>query len=146
MGTQERSFTLHNCKVKDAEQPRKQRRSAVYRITSSAVYRIVSSGGDPGITTDFSQEMAALCCSSQTGPLEAGFPRAEPPPDPPPMLWGVLLPKPLGYVGGVNFHVRKIPWRREWLPTPVFLPGESHGQRSPVGYSPWRCKESHMNE
>ena len=32
--------------------------------------------------------------------------------------------------------VRKIPWRREWQPTPVFLPGESHGQRSLVGYSP----------
>ena len=32
--------------------------------------------------------------------------------------------------------VRKIPWRRKWLPTPVFLPGESHGQRSLVGYSP----------
>ena len=30
----------------------------------------------------------------------------------------------------------KIPWRREWLPTPVFLPGESHGQRSLVGYDP----------
>ena len=28
------------------------------------------------------------------------------------------------------------PWRREWLSTPVFLPGEFHGQRSPVGYSP----------
>ena len=32
--------------------------------------------------------------------------------------------------------VRKIPWRRAWQPTPVFLPGESHGQRSLVGYSP----------
>ena len=32
--------------------------------------------------------------------------------------------------------VRKIPWRRKWQPTPVFLPGESHGQRSPAGYSP----------
>ena len=32
--------------------------------------------------------------------------------------------------------VGKIPWRREWLPTPVFLPGEFHGQRSLVGYSP----------
>ena len=31
----------------------------------------------------------------------------------------------------------KIPWRRAWHPTPVFLPGESHGQRSLVGYSPW---------
>ena len=31
----------------------------------------------------------------------------------------------------------KIPWRRKWQPTPVFLPGESHGQRSLVGYSSW---------
>ena len=30
----------------------------------------------------------------------------------------------------------KIPWRRKWLPIPVFLPGKSHGQRSLVGYSP----------
>ena len=35
----------------------------------------------------------------------------------------------------------RFPWRRAWQPTPVFLPGESHGQRSLVGYSPWRCKE-----
>ena len=34
-----------------------------------------------------------------------------------------------------NPWVRKIPWRKEWLPTPVFMPGESHGQRSLVGYS-----------
>ena len=33
--------------------------------------------------------------------------------------------------------VRKIPWRRKWQPTPLFLPGEFHGQRSLVGYSPW---------
>ena len=38
--------------------------------------------------------------------------------------------------------VRKIPWRRKWQPTPVFLPGESHGQRSLVGYSPRGRKES----
>ena len=31
----------------------------------------------------------------------------------------------------------KIPWRRAWQPTPVFLPGKSHGQRSLAGYSPW---------
>ena len=36
----------------------------------------------------------------------------------------------------------KILWRREWLPTPVFLPGEFHGQRSLVGSSPWGCKQS----
>ena len=37
--------------------------------------------------------------------------------------------------------VGKISWRRELLPTSVFLPGESHGQRSLAGYSPWGCKE-----
>ena len=41
----------------------------------------------------------------------------------------------------LNPWVRKIPQRRERLPTPVFWPGESHGQRSLVGYSPWGCKE-----
>ena len=35
----------------------------------------------------------------------------------------------------------KIPWGRERLPTPVFSPGEFHGQRRLVGYSPWGCKE-----
>ena len=34
------------------------------------------------------------------------------------------------------------PWGREWLPAALFLPGESHGQRSLVGYSPWGRKES----
>ena len=38
--------------------------------------------------------------------------------------------------------VRKIPWRREWQPTPVFLPGKSHGQRSLVSCSPQGNKES----
>ena len=37
---------------------------------------------------------------------------------------------------GFNPWVRKIPWRRIRQPTLVFLPGKSHGQRSPVGYSP----------
>ena len=36
-----------------------------------------------------------------------------------------------------NPWVRKIPWRRKWPPTPVFLPGKSHGQRSLAGCSPW---------
>ena len=40
--------------------------------------------------------------------------------------------------------VGKIPWRRKWQPTPVLLPGKSHGQRSLVGYSPWGRKESDM--
>ena len=38
-------------------------------------------------------------------------------------------------------RVEKILWRREWLPTSVFLPGEFHGQRSLAGYSPWGHKE-----
>ena len=37
--------------------------------------------------------------------------------------------------------VEKIPWRRKWQPTPVCLSGESHGQRSLAGYSPWGRKE-----
>ena len=42
--------------------------------------------------------------------------------------------------------VRKIPWRRKWQPTSVFLPGKSHGQRSLVGCSPRGCEELDMTE
>ena len=42
--------------------------------------------------------------------------------------------------------IGKIPWRKEWQPTPVFLPGESHGQKSLVGYSSWSCKELDTTE
>ena len=42
--------------------------------------------------------------------------------------------------------VEKIPWRRKWQPTSVFLPGESQGQRSLVGCSPWGHKESDTTE
>ena len=45
----------------------------------------------------------------------------------------------LGSIPGLG----RFPWRREWLPTPVFLPGESHGQRSLVGFSPWGCRVRH---
>ena len=47
---------------------------------------------------------------------------------------------------GFDSWVGKIRWRREWLPTPVFLPGKSHGQRSLVGYSLWGRKESDTTE
>ena len=47
---------------------------------------------------------------------------------------------------GVDPWVRKIPWRRKWQPTPVLLPGEFHGLRSLVGYSPWGRKESDMTD
>ena len=53
-----------------------------------------------------------------------------------------------GNTGDVGYEpwVGKIPWRREWLPTPVFLPGGFPGERSLVGYSPWNCKELDTTE
>ena len=39
-----------------------------------------------------------------------------------------------------------ISWRRKWQPTPAFLLGEFHGQRSLLGYSPWGCRESDTTE
>ena len=47
---------------------------------------------------------------------------------------------------GSNPWVRKIPWGRKWQSTPVFLPGEFHGQRSLMGYSSWGHKESDTAE
>ena len=47
---------------------------------------------------------------------------------------------------GFNPWVGKILWRKKYLSTLVFLPGEFHGQRSPVGYSPWGCKVSDTTE
>ena len=47
---------------------------------------------------------------------------------------------------GFSPWVGKIPWRRAWQPTPVFLPGESHEQRTLAGFSPWVCKESDTSE
>ena len=51
---------------------------------------------------------------------------------------------------GFNPWVEKIPWRREWRrqwqPTPVLLPGKSHGRRRLVGYSPWGLEESDTTE
>ena len=47
---------------------------------------------------------------------------------------------------GFDPWVRKIPWRRKWQPTPVFLPGKSPGQKSLEGYSLWGPKESDTPE
>ena len=44
---------------------------------------------------------------------------------------------------GFDLSVGTIPWRRAWQPTLVSLPGESHGQRSLEGYSPWGCRVRH---
>ena len=42
-----------------------------------------------------------------------------------------------------DLWVSKSPWRRKWQPTPIFLPGESQGQRSLAGYSPWNRRVGH---
>jgi len=57
-------------------------------------------------------------------------------------------PKESAYNAGAGFDpwVRKISWRRKWQSTPVFSPGESHGQRSLVGYSPWGHKKSNATK
>ena len=75
------------------------------------------------------------------------------------MMNSMLLNKRLGFPGGSDSKqsafnagdltdpwVGRIPWRKEWLPTPVFWPGEFHGQKSLAGYSPWGCKESEATE
>ena len=72
-------------------------------------------------------------------PLSMGFPG------------GSVIKNPPANAGdagryGFGSWVGKFPWRKEWLPTSIFLPGESHGQRSLAGYNPWDCKESDTNE
>ena len=47
---------------------------------------------------------------------------------------------------GVQSQGQEDPWSKKWQPTPVFLPGESHKQRSLGGYSPWGRKESDSTE
>ena len=47
---------------------------------------------------------------------------------------------------GFNPWVGKIPWKRAWQPTPVFLPQDSHGQRSLAGYGPWSCKSPQTHD
>ena len=63
-------------------------------------------------------------------------------------LWGFRWQSVCLQCGGPGFEpwVGKIPWRRKWQPTSVLLPGESYGQRSLVGYSPWGHTESDMTE
>ena len=57
------------------------------------------------------------------------------------------LPANAGHTGNeFDPWVKKIPWRRKWQPTPVFLPGKFHGQRSLAGCRPWGRKESDTAE
>ena len=57
-----------------------------------------------------------------------------------------MVTNPLAVQNKFDPWVRKIPWRREWQPTPVLLPGQSHGQRSLAGPSAWGCKELDTTE
>ena len=59
-------------------------------------------------------------------------------------MGGSVVKNPPAHAGDtqLDLWIRKLPWRRKWQPTPVFLPGKSHGQTSLVGYSPWGCKKS----
>ena len=66
-------------------------------------------------------------------------------------IWASLVAQmvknlPLMQETQVDSWVRKIPWRKKWQSTPVFLPGESHRHRSLAGYSSWGHKELDMTE
>ena len=66
-------------------------------------------------------------------------------------LWASLVAQlvknlPPMQEAGFNPWFGRIPWRREWQPTPVSLPGEFHGQSCLAGYSPWGRKESDMTD
>ena len=74
----------------------------------------------------FSQKLYSCSCTEIPDPLWANF-----------CLWCKIK---------VQFGFFFCLWIKEWQPTPVFLPGESHGQRSLTGYSPWGCKESDTTE
>ena len=63
----------------------------------------------------------------------------------------IVVKNPLANAGdlrdmGFIPSLERCPGGGKWQPTPIFLPGEFHGQRSLVGYSPWNCRESGMTE
>ena len=64
--------------------------------------------------------------------------------------FGELIPEKLNIIEESENYSKistaTVFWRRKWQPTPVLLPGKSHGDRSLVGYSPWGRKESDMTE
>ena len=57
----------------------------------------------------------------------------------------ILLPMEMQEMGVLSLS-QKIPRIRKWQPTPVFLPGKSHGHRSLAGYTPWSLKELEISE
>ena len=85
---------------------------------------------DPGCLRVRSPRMSLLLYYIDQGQPNLKFP------------WWLSSKEPACLCGRCSFDpwVGKIPWRREWQPTSVFLPGESHGQRSLAGYSLWGPK------
>ena len=60
------------------------------------------------------------------------------------LAWKIPWMEEPGRIHGIaksRTRLSNFTWRRKWLLTPIFLPGESHGQRSLEGYSPWSLKE-----
>ena len=65
------------------------------------------------------------------------------------LAWKIPWMEEPGRIHGIaksRTRLSNFTWRRKWLLTPIFLPGESHGQRSLVGYGPWSLKELDMIE
>ena len=58
----------------------------------------------------------------------------------------IRIPSAIQQVMVIYFIYSSVYWRRHWHPTPVLLPGKSHGRRSLVGCSPWGREESDMTE
>ena len=81
---------------------------------------------------------------SQANPVQSGTPKKIILPQISVMLYCDCAAKYGYHLDFIHFHQPF--WRRKWQPTPVFLPGESHEQRSLVCYSPWGRKESDTTE
>ena len=109
---------------------------------SSAVFPQTRNRIDAQDSTQFIITTARFCCPKLTLQLfhriirQLGFPGGSVVKNP---------PASAGDSGSIPGSGRS-PWRRKWQLTPVFLPGESHGQRNLVGYSLWGCKEWGMTE
>ena len=105
----------------------------------------------------YQSEQAMACCSTNLQTTKASNNKGLCP------IFRICRSRVIGFAGGLSgeeptcqcrrhrrlqfsLWVQKIPWKRAWQPTPVFLPGESQGQRSLVGYCPWGRKESDTTE
>ena len=95
----------------------------------------------PGAGTEPTDSRPSLCWS----PSSSAFPSAPPPLTMGLHPWWLSGEEPALKCTRHRFDscVRKISWGRKWQPTPAFLPGKFHGQRSLVGYSPWGCRVRH---